>query len=40
MTLEYCQICNKVGQKVSHAVRELVTLFPVTFFFFLVTIVG
>ena len=27
----YCQICKKVGQKVSHAARELATVVPVTF---------
>ena len=29
---QYCQICKKVGQNVSHAVRELATVFPVPFF--------
>ena len=33
-----CQICKKVGQKVSHAAKELTTLFAVTFF--IVPIVG
>ena len=33
-TPQYCQIRKKVGQKASHAAREYVTKFPVTFFQF------
>ena len=31
---QYCQICKKVGQNVSHAARKLTIVFSVTFFLF------